>query len=348
MNQTITTPVSEPDSLDNEDLEELIASLEKDRSPEQIEKLKQMLAEKIRNRSMIFVPVADYEDEIDPGADLFRMDKISLDEIFVRHPKPRQAKPRKVELAAGGEAFPAFTSRKEIDKGAPSKYTAITFKEFLELASQEEDCQGIVLNPWDVSVLLDQNMIASLLDIRQSDSSSSHLYLVRWPLEQSETDVQACFCTPEFEPTDEESRKLLEMAALQIRTSFTDRAELNPGSAVLFPDVLDQGKALLVLIAPIHIGCDRQENIISDCYRNGLNEVMKAGYHSAVFPVITKEQYGELALQCETATILTVSAWIAEHPEESASIYLNCPDDETYREYLYLLMGEDAVQKGSA
>lgn len=340
MNQNILTPVPEPLDFHNDDLEKVIQNLEKDRSQKNLNQLIHLLQSKMNNQGLLLIPVTDEQDQASPKADLFRLDKVSLSDLSDPISLP-EANPRMVELAKGGQALAAFTSHKEFQKGEPSKYTAVLLKEFLEYALSSEDYKGIVLNPWDVSVLIDRKMISQLLALNAAEEIRSGLYIIRSIPKDLHPDAIGCFITESFEPADAFSSEILkdyEDALRELRKNFPG---LKAGSSIMLSSRNPEPKkpSLILLAAPISGEGSYEEKTISEIYANALQEAAQSGCENVILPALTEDDFGISLSKSIPATILTMSTWCAQNPQQKLEIFIRIPEEDVFDEYLEYLQG---------
>ncbi|WP_304684053.1 SseB family protein [Ileibacterium valens] len=336
MSMNFLTPIPEPQQIDNSDLEDIILRLEKDRTHENLETLIRTLQRKMINQGLLLIPVSDQYEQESPKADLFRLDKVSVDDL-TRGSDLREAVPRTVELARGGQALAAFTSKNEFQKGEASKYTAVLLKEFLEYAIQSENLQGIVLNPWDVSVLIDRKLIAQLLDLAAATQIRSGIYLIKSVPKDLHPDVQGCFITESLEPADSFSAQLLEPMKPALEELKQNVPFLNVGNTILLEpgDHCDHTSSILLMVAPVSgIEPMYEETAISEIYLHAMNETSKAGYKSVVLPAMSEESFGIPLTKSIPSTLLALSAWCSSHPKEAVEIFIQIPQKAVFDQYL--------------
>lgn len=343
------TPVPEPADFQNEDLEKVILNLEKERTQANLDLMIRLLKDKMQNHGLLLIPVQDVQAAPEEDGNLFSMKKIQLDNL-TEDPKAPEACPRLVELARGGHALAAFTSLKEFQKGEPSKYTAVLLKEFLEYALEDDRYQGIVLNPWDISVLIDRKMITSLLKLSEAQKISSGLYLIRDVPSEMRPDGLGCFITESLEPADHYSANLLSAYSKELGELKEKFGSLAAGSTILLSgrENRQDCPALLLMVAPVNEGSSlTEEKAISETYLNAMKEASQAGCESVVLPAISEDDFGVQSSSSIPSAILTLSTWCAQNPDEEIEIFLLIQDEDLFDQYLDYLedMEKDSSQK---
>lgn len=327
--------------LHNDQIEEAIRVLEKNNNEANIYKLIRLLQEEGAEGGMFFVPVIDADDCEIPPENLFDVDKLSIDNVFeTEKEKEKQAVPRRVELFKGGYAFTAFTSREELEKGEGTKYTSMPILSFLEMAFEDDTCVGVVLNPWDVSILLDKRVLNLILNDQPKPKVQSSVYIDKGDITKLDVDaiVNAAntslragggVCGAIFAAAGEG----LVHACNQIGTCPVGQARITRGYNL-------PARYIIHTPGPVYSGNEEDDILLENSYYNSLELARKNGLHSIAFPAISTGIYGYPLEKAVPIAVITVSRWINEHPGYEMEVILICYDDETYQAYSNYVQGQ--------
>lgn len=338
MSSDIVSYEKEPDSLENQDIEKTIHSLEKDKTQENIEKLLWQLSSKLSDHGAFLIPVLDSEAMEDPSKDLFRLDKFSLDQTEPKK-RGRMAMPRKVELIQGGEAYTAFTSREELDKGESTDYTVIPMKDYLELALLDEDCIGIVINPWDVSVLLDKRLIMMILKDQIHRVEKDEIVLMQGDIADADAEAIVNATNTALEETGGVSATVFEKAGPELKEVLQEIGGIETGKAVVTPGFGVRAKYIIHTAGPVWMDSDREteEKQLASCYVEILDAARAHGIHSVAIPAISTGIFHYPAAEAAPVALFSISKWLSDHPDYPMKVILVAHDKDTFEIYCDLL-----------
>ncbi len=74
---------------------------------------------------------------------------------------------RKIQTEDGREWLAVFTSEKEVRKGEPTSTLVISIKDHLEAVLDMDKVAGVIINPWDQSLLMDKELIRVLFQAEE-------------------------------------------------------------------------------------------------------------------------------------------------------------------------------------
>ncbi len=309
---------------DNTLLENAIKNLENNYGQPAIRDLILAFKTRIQQDGRLLIPVTE---PLDTPESMFDVDKMSLSNLLGDSEEPLFAEPRKVELYRGGEAYSAFTSKEEMDKGEPTKFTTTSISEFLEQALEDDEVVGIVLNPWDVSVLLDRKLIEMVL---AAPENRSHIYtqLGSLPDFAGEAVVVPSMTRPG--PIDGVSDDLFAKAGEEVEEECRSMPGLRQGES----RVSDSGNLecswIVHMFCPLYTGSEEDSQAMRSCVRSALDLAFLKGIHSIAFPIIHQAPFDfplEEALRLEMDEI---TRYLSENGQVPMDVVINCADEKEY------------------
>lgn len=317
----------------NDEIEQAIHVLEKSNNERNIFSLIQLLQEAAAQGGRFFVPVLDSDEVDQPPADLFTIHKVSVNDFF-SPPKPPQAMPRKVELYKGGNAYTAFTSRKELEKGEGTKYTSMFIQDFLELAYDDDSSVGIVLNPWDVSVLLDKKILTLILNNQIRPDVAGQVFVQQGDITKLKVDAVVNAANTSLTAGGGVCGAIFQAAGPELIRACRKIGACPVGEARITRAYNLPAKYIIHTPGPVYSGTKEDETVLANSYYNSLELARKHNLRSIAFPAISTGIYGYPMEKAVPVAVLTVSRWINEHPNYPINVYLICFDDDALNVYL--------------
>lgn len=205
--QTVRHP-----ALYNDEIEMCIKEVEKQDSQDNIWNLLRAFQRRIAEHASLLIPVI-----AEPVSDLRTIPKLSLE----NPDEPCSHFIRKVELAKGGKAFCAFTSWRELDKGEGTDWETADMETILRQAYEDDDVMGLLINPWDVSVLLNKQLLEVILnpdeEVNPEPVAKSSIYLDKRPIASQEAEALVNAAVNPFAFDTQSGREILEAAGEELR-----------------------------------------------------------------------------------------------------------------------------------
>lgn len=319
-------------TLHNDQIEDAIRELEQNNTEKNIYELIRLLRDESELGGMFFVPVIDAEDCETPPEDLFDVEKLSLDHVFDQQDE-KQAIPRKVELYKGGHAYTAFTSEEELNKGEPTQYTSMPILKFLEMAYEDNTCAGVVLNPWDISVLLDQRVLNLILYGVPKEEEGSHIYIDRGDITRLKVDAIVNAANTGLMAGGGVCGAIFAAAGPELHSACEKLGGCEVGQAKITPGFNLPARYIIHTPGPVYSGGMEDGKLLADSYRNSLDLARSRNLHSIAFPSISTGIYGYPLDEAVPVALNTVSKWIEENADYEMEIIMVCYDQPTYEAY---------------
>lgn len=322
----------------NTPIEDAIHALEQVNNEANIYALIDAMRESALQNGQFFIPVLDADELENPGTELFQVDPLDL-EGYLEPPELPAAMPRKVELYKGGFAFTAFTSREELDKGEGTKYTSMPIPSFFELAMQDADTVGVVLNPWGVSVLLDQRIMQMVLQPPKMQQPVGKLYVDLGDITKLETDAIVNAANTSLVAGGGVCGAIFSAAGPGLQSACAKLGGCEVGKAKITDGFDLPAKYIIHTPGPVYSRTMQDAAQLSSCYTSSLDLAKEYGLSSIAFPAISTGIYGYPLEEAIPVAMLAVTRWVAEHPDYPMEIHLVCYDEETYEMYTRYIEG---------
>lgn len=332
----------EPENLNNDDIENCVLQLEAEHTQQNVMELISTLKRSVNDQKMLFIPVME-EYETKTGGSLFDTEKLNIAKLM--EPVNPNGIPRKVELIGGGMAFTAFTSRKELDKGQPTKFTAAHMKDFFEMALEDMNITGIVINPWDVSVLLDKRLLTMILAEDGKVNHKGNLFVDLGDIRTAKTDAMVVNVTTNLEPISLLSQKIFQEGGEKLKESLSRKESCPIGEAVIARTDQKNTKFLILTTPPIFSGAQEEIEQLMACYINALNLAASFNLRSIAFSVSDKDNGGFPEEEAAKIAVMSCSRWIVDHPDYEIAIDLVCDEEKTQQTFLEFVKSKDPEEK---
>lgn len=316
----------------NTPIEEAIHVLEQANNEANIYALIDAIRESTLQDGQFFIPVLDADELEDPGTELFQVDQLDL-QGYLEPPEMPAAMPRKVELYKGGFAYTAFTSREELDKGEGTKYTSMPIRSFFELAMQDPDTVGIVLNPWGVSVLLDQRIMQMVLQPPKPAQPVGKLFVDLGDITKIKVDAIVNAANTSLMAGGGVCGAIFAAAGPELHSACAKLGGCAVGQAKITEGFRLPAKYIIHTPGPVYSGSPQDPVQLGACYTSSLDLARERGLKSIAFPAISTGIYGYPLEEAIPVAMLAVTRWVAEHPDSPMEIHLVCYDRPTYDAY---------------
>lgn len=236
-------------------------------------------------------------------------------------------------LAADEEGkyyVPAFTSRRELEKGEVSSSINQTLKDLLEAASGWENCRGCIIDPWDRKLVIARDMIAAVMDY----SPSSHIEFVRGSVVEMHADAIVNAANNSLlggGGVDGAIHRAAGPGLLQecrtLNGCRTGEAKITKAYKISHAD------HIIHTVGPVYAGRPQDAQLLSSCYSNSLELAYKNGCKSIAFPGISTGIYGYPIEEAARISLQTVRHWLDEHKDTVMNIYFCCFKDREMDAY---------------
>ena len=240
---------------------------------------------------------------------------------------------RRAEARPDGTfAWVVYTDPEEAEKSGKSYSAADAKTFFLDVCGNRESTfSGVVINPEGMRIYLPAAMLQ--MTLAKQTVPENEIYFEIGDITELECDciVNAAnssllrgggVCGAIFRAAGSE----LDEACDAIGGCPTGEARITGGFRL-------KASYIIHTVGPVYSGSSEDPKLLASCYRNSLNLAMENGIHSIAFPAISTGIYRyPLDEACEIA-LVTVSSWLAEHPDYGMAVIFSCFDERTYDAY---------------
>lgn len=202
--------------------------------------------------------------------------------------------------------YVAFTNADELAKGQPSASLEVDMGELLNLVKDNDEIDGIVLNPWGISFLLDKDMIEMIIDADDAPMIKSHIFINEGDIRDVDVD---CIVVA----NDNEAVDVGEAAASEEDEKFD---------------------YIIYTTGPKYTGTDECKEQLTLCYQASLDLARSLNIHNIAFPSIsTSEDLGYPMPESVMDATYAVTDWLNENQDYGIEVIFYCDDHETFEAY---------------
>lgn len=289
-------------------------NLEFDHSQEANWNFISLLQRAVDEQTLLYVPILTSQtselDEVDP-LDL-EMYLLPEKELF-----------RKVDLEHGGQAYCAFLTVPEDQEGPAAEYRPIKAEEIFRAALEDPDCEGLILNPWDLSAMLTHELLALVLN-EDGRSASCSLYINYGEVCDQDCDVIANIAEHPFEETEHDQKLIFDRGGEALRSVCAKLTPPKPGQIVVTSSGIGRSASIFHAALPEVIREESLHQLIDAI----LERALHMGYTSVSLPSIGNEIAPYLPEV--PFAVLAVSGWFCRHPDSGMSVTISTRSKKTY------------------
>ncbi|TDP56463.1 SseB family protein [Aminicella lysinilytica] len=202
--------------------------------------------------------------------------------------------------------YVAFTNADELSKGQPTASLEIDINELIDMFNDNDEIDGIVLNPWGISFLLDKDMIEMIVEADDAPMIKSHIFINEGDIR--DVDVDCIVVANESEAVD-----VGEAAASEEDDKFD---------------------YIIYTTGPRYTGTDQCKEQLTLCYQASLDLARSLNIHNIAFPSISTG--GELGYPMPESVMdatYAVTDWLNDNQDYGIEVIFYCSDHETFEAY---------------
>lgn len=246
---------------------------------------------------------------------------------------------RKVELERGGQAYCAFLEPLPSDYGPAAEYEAVCCEELFRTVFDDEDCVGLILEPWDLSALLTHELLALILN-EDGESASCSLYINYGETPDQDADVLVNAAPDPFDRSDPAVAPFFEKAALKLLDLLEHHPPIAQGEMYVTPSQI--GSSTSLFHVALSQNASREE--ISSMLDMVLEKALSMGFTSIAIPAeICVSGSGDIPFM-----ILTISKWLYDHPDCGMSVTITSRTRNIYDSFCDVLFDDGAQSTTTA
>lgn len=310
-------------------IEETIKMLETRNDQPTISRLVRLFRECIDQEQEFLVPLSVQEERKED--DLLEIPKLSLERITLKESPSF----RKVEMSKGGLAYCTFTSEAEMNLGPKTENELVLAEKLFTIALEDDQCMGLIFNPWSLSVLLNKELLTLILkggnDEEPDGTSKGSLYIDHSESCEQDCDVIVSIGQAPFDFNEPSTSALLEAAGPKLEEICFKLQKPAPGHIAITEAPNLKAKRIFHVALPE----ERNEQTLSSLICSILSLADEIGARSIAVPAIGSED-GSIETDVPFAVIVT-AGWFNAHPESNLSVTITCRSMETYKEFIGFL-----------
>lgn len=253
--------------------------------------------------------------------------------------KSSQIAVQTVEMDNGDNAFAAFTSLDEAEKGEDTAAVEMKVDVLLERALKSDAVMGVTLNPWGEACFIPKDYIQMIFNANQAAKENP----------QAKPGNFICFeccdiTTLETEAIVNAANKSLlggggvdgaihRAAGPELLAECRTLGGCETGEAKMTKGYQLKAKYVIHTVGPIYSGVEEDIIHLCNCYWNSLELARKNEIHSIAFPAISTGVYGYPLKEATAIALSTVAKWFQANPEYGMTVVMACFDESTRELY---------------
>lgn len=242
---------------------------------------------------------------------------------------------RGVELAGGGSTIVAFTSKEEMEKGDPTSIIEMYFDQFLESILKNPATEGLLLNPWGKSFMLEKAHIKEIFKVHVDILSKREniFCFVKQDITQADTMCIVNAANNSLLGGGGVDGAIHRAAGPQLLKECITLHGCETGEAKITAGYNLKAKHVIHTVGPVYSGSEEDARLLRNCYWNSLEMARANDIHSIAFPAISTGVYGYPLEEATEVALKAMSDWLKVNPYYGMAIMVACFDDHTVDVY---------------
>lgn len=236
----------------------------------------------------------------------------------------------------GKEYVLAYSSQIELELASPKPpYIEAPLANYIEAIMQMEDVAGLIFNPeMENGVSLEKEMLENLLAFHKGGLMKNGISIQKADITTIPSDAIVNAANNSLlggggvdgAIHKEAGPELVEECKLY-KGCPTGEVRITRGYKLLAPYVIHT-------VGPVYTEHkDDAPVVLADCYYNSLELAKKYHLHSICFPAISTGVYGYPIEEACKVAMMTLVAWLTDHPDYGMEIILSCYNPAIYDVY---------------
>ena len=293
----------------NEAIEAAIAEYYADMTTEHMTAVLDRITERMRDDGHLIFPAMKIEDE----------DGFAL---------------RTVTTQSGQVAAAAFTSHRVMRNAPKSAAVSAFIDQVFSSICQNEDLDGILLNPWGEEFYLPKSVLRKLLsEQKRTIGKANRVSILQCDITQLDCEciVNAANKTllggggVDGAIHAAAGPKLLE-ECIGLHGCETGQAKITKGYNL-------KAQYVIHTVGPVYHGKEKDATLLASCYRNSLELAKQNGIQSIAFPAISTGVYRYPLHEATQIAVDTVCRWLHENPFYGMEVVFSCYNNQALRVY---------------
>lgn len=276
------------------------------------------------NDGKVLVPV-----EVNPETPVpIDVDNVKVGDI-VELKEDLRFKIRGVELAGGGSTIVAFTSKEEMEKGDPTSIIEMHFDQFLESVLKNPATEGLLLNPWGNSFMLEKTHISEIFKVHVDIQSRKEnvFCFVKQDITQADTACIVNAANKSLLGGGGVDGAIHRAAGPQLKEECRTLLGCETGEAKITAGYNLKAKYVIHTVGPIYSGTEEDARLLRNCYWNSLELARANDIHSIAFPAISTGVYRYPLEEATEVALKAMSDWLKVNPHYGMAIMVACFDE---------------------
>ena len=232
----------------------------------------------------------------------------------------------------GSDALAIFTNEEEARKGPAATLISQHIEELICIAV-DMDKDGIVINPWSDPVFLHQGCLHRILAKNEELGDGKKLHVYLGDITDFEGDAIVNAANKSLLGGGGVDGAIHKAAGKALLAECKTLGGCETGEAKITKGYNLPAAHVIHTVGPIYTGCEEDEALLRNCYRNSLNLAMGKDLHTIAFPSISTGVYGYPIGEAAFAACDEIYQWLADYPDYDMDVTMCCFDEETYERY---------------
>ncbi len=319
---------AEEESLGNEELAAAMNAVCESSDKEVLAKLLKLMARRIMEGGEIILPVQMSQSAFDMLGDL---NKVKAGDIVTAKEEIRMT-PQTLTDKDGGVWYAAFTDYGEVSKGEGTSTVNQPLKTIVKAALEDEEKQGLILNPWDGSITLDKNLLKVVLDLYRPDN---HIYFEVGDITKLDVECIVNAANSSLLGGGGVDGAIHRAAGPELLKECRTLGGCRTGEAKITGGYDLKAQYVIHTVGPVYKKNDPKcRKLLHNCYYNSLELAKQYDIHFIAFPAISTGVYGYPADEAAAVALRAVSKWLTDNRNYGMAVIMSCFDDrmnEAYR-----------------
>lgn len=229
--------------------------------------------------------------------------------------------------------IPVFTSREEVDKGAPTSIINQSMKALTDALDKWPKCSGFILNPWDRKLMLTKK----LLPVICAHKKRSHITFVRGSVVDMHVGAIVNAANTSLLGGGGVDGAIHRAAGPELLNECRMLNGCRTGDAKITKAYnITHADYIIHAVGPVYRGKPENATDLASCYTKSLDLARANNCSSIAFPGISTGIYGYPLDEAAEVSLNAITRWLDAHQDIVMNIYICCFRDAEYDEYMKL------------
>lgn len=248
-----------------------------------------------------------------------------------------------LELEDGSGVFAGFTSREELDAGAPTSSIVQDMDRYLEQVLMSSNVDGILINPWHNTFFLSKKDIRMVLDASLPIAREGGILIDQMDITTLELPCIVNAANNSLLGGGGVDGAIHRAAGPGLLAECRTLGGCKTGEAKITGGYNLKAQHIIHTVGPIYSGSEDDSKLLRNCYWNCLELAKAHNIHAIAFPAISTGAYGYPLEEATEIALKTVSDWQRIHPAYGMYVAFACFDSRTTEVYRRIWAEKEAV-----